>query len=51
MTPNQLTTYQRNQHITILRAVLRVIGGPTISFGFGVRDFLAIGKIIRTIAV
>jgi hypothetical protein len=30
MTRNQSTTYQRNQHITILRAVLRVIGGPTV---------------------
>ncbi len=27
--PIKSTTYQRNQHITILCAVLRVIGGPT----------------------
>jgi hypothetical protein len=29
---NQSTTYQRNKHTTILRAVLRVIGGPTPSY-------------------
>jgi hypothetical protein len=28
--PNESTTYQRNKHITILRAVPRVTGGPTV---------------------
>ena len=28
--PNQLTTYQRNKHITILHAVPRVTSGPTL---------------------